>query len=82
MSLLMFAVALWMVLNPAWWIEIGDSLHDFIQHFVSQWGHPAAHAGGFRNDRRTRAEVRMMGALLGLLAAAGLYQLAMRVLAP
>lgn len=81
MSLLMFAVALWMVLNPAWWIEIGDSLLNLIQQFVSQWGHPAAYAGGMRNDRRTRAEVRMMGALLGLVAAVGLYQLAMRMLA-
>jgi hypothetical protein len=85
----MLTVAVWMVLNPGWWIECLQGIPEQIRGFAGairarrspllpQTDAPAAEWP--RNDRRNRAAVRLSGALLAAVATAHLYEQVMFML--
>ena len=79
----MLTVAVWMVLNPGWWIECLQGIPLQIGGFVGairarRWPFlrevDAPAAAWPRNDRRNRVAVRLTGALLAFVATVHLYE--------
>jgi hypothetical protein len=79
MALFLLAVAIWMVLRPDWWLEMPEDVADSLHRFASLWSRPAIPIS-LRNDRRTRAAIRLMGVFLALVAAAHFYREIQRIL--
>ena len=88
-ALLVLTAALWMVLNPEWWIAGLQSLPQHVEAVAraispGRWPSPLDPFSGPsplpRNDRRTRTAIRLTGALLALVAAMLLYEQALRML--
>ena len=80
LSLVMLTAALWMLLNPVWWLEIWDGLQEGLNRLPM--GRPRMERPPIRlsEDRRTRMAVQLMGGLLALVAAMNLYQQAVKML--
>jgi hypothetical protein len=79
----MLTVALWMVLNPGWWLECLQGIPEQIAGFASairasRWPllrEPEPLLTGWpRNDRPHRAAVRLTGILLAVVATVHLYE--------
>ncbi|HTX38360.1 MAG TPA: hypothetical protein VME43_25205 [Bryobacteraceae bacterium] len=81
MSLWLLAVAVWMTLQPRWWIELLDRLQKALDHWAPDRLTLATRNVRLPDDRRTRTGVRVFGVLLSLVAVAYLYREIARFLA-